>query len=877
MKLIHTTTFRLMALGLLSLLFACQADPAEPSAKEEGAVVQGNELQLQPGFEATLLYSPSENEQGSWVSLAQDPNGDLIASDQYGGLYRIQLPALDDPNGKVQVDSIPVSIGAAQGLLWAYNSLYVVVNASERNAIAGHASGFYRVTDSDGDGELDQVTTLKGFSGEGEHGPHTVVLAPDGNSLYVVGGNHTDLPTEFTSRQPANWQSDRIMPTIKDPRGHASHIKPPGAWVAKTDSLGENWELISVGYRNPYDVAFNGDGELFIFDSDMEWDLGMPWYRPVRVCHVVSGSDYGWRTGSDKWAEYFPDNLPPVANIGQGSPTGVMMGTGAKFPARNQQALYVFDWSFGTMYQINLVPDGSSYQGEVEEFLSGVPLPLTDGIVGADGAMYFATGGRRLGSGLYRVVYTGPEDTSPQAGTNAEFAEARQLRRELEALHGKGKFPITPKLIQAMGHEDRFIRYAARIALQQNPPTIWLKNIGNLGSDWASIETAIAIAQIGAPEYHRLGMEVLEDENWEDLNEEQQLAMLRAYELQLVRFDQPTEIKQTLIAKLDPHFPASSPDVNRRMAELLAAVDAPSMPAKTLALMADEDGGQTHAVTISEALTERSDRYGPAIAKMLKNMPPTQEIAYALALSQAKSGWTPALRQQYFQWFFDALNRSGGVNYKGFIDAIRTMALENVPEEERLAMAELSGQFEAENLLADLPQPKGPGKKYEFREMMVLLGDNKGEARDYEQGRRMYEAATCAACHAIAGHGNAIGPDLTQIGTRFSSRDLMISIMSPSDEVSDQYANTLFTMEDGSVRVGRIVGETEGKVVISPNPYLPNETVELEADLISERKPSPVSPMPAALVNRLNEEELLDLVAYLMSGGDEGHELFSAK
>ena len=43
------------------------------------------------------------------------------------------------------------------------------------------------------------------------------------------------------------------------------------------------------GFRNAYDIAFNAHGELFTYDSDMEWDRGLPWYRPTRILHVVPG------------------------------------------------------------------------------------------------------------------------------------------------------------------------------------------------------------------------------------------------------------------------------------------------------------------------------------------------------------------------------------------------------------------------------------------------------------------------------------------------------------------------------------------------------------------------------------------------------------
>src|SRR5699024_11868064 len=68
------------------------------------------------------------------------------------------------------------------------------------------------------------------------------------------------------------------------------------------------WELVSMGYRNTYDAAVSPEGELFTYDNDMEWDMGLPWYRPTRILHAVSGSDYGWRSGRGKWKAYYEDS-----------------------------------------------------------------------------------------------------------------------------------------------------------------------------------------------------------------------------------------------------------------------------------------------------------------------------------------------------------------------------------------------------------------------------------------------------------------------------------------------------------------------------------------------------------------------------------------
>ena len=168
----------------------------------------------------------------------------------------------------------------------------------------------------------------------------------------------------------------------------------------------------------------------------MEWDIGALWYRPTRVCHAVSGSDWGWRNGSAKWPVYFADTLPPVVNIGLGSPTGITFGYGAKFPAKYQNALFICDWTYGKMYAVSLASlTGASYTGTAEEFMPATPLPLTDAIINPhDGAMYFphrraqnpvgpvSADVRRQG-----IDRTGRSHTSPTPRTSA--ISQRSLKR----------------------------------------------------------------------------------------------------------------------------------------------------------------------------------------------------------------------------------------------------------------------------------------------------------------------------------------------------------------------------------------------------------------------------------------------------------------
>ncbi|MFO0822448.1 MAG: hypothetical protein U0792_04905 [Gemmataceae bacterium] len=457
-----------------------------------GSKVPSGTFQVQPGFKVEKLFTVPKDKLGSWVNLCADDKGRLIASDQGGlGLVRI-TPGKVGTDEETKVEKIPAKISSAQGLLWHNGGLYVVVN--------GGGSGLYRVSSSKNDDVLDKVEKLKALQGGGEHGPHAVRLAPDGKSLYVICGNHTRPPENFDhSRVPKNWSEDHLLPRQWDANGHARGILAPGGYVAKTDFDGKTWEMFTTGYRNPFDFAFNADGEMFVYDADMEWDMGMPWYRPTRVNHATSGSELGWRSGTGKWPAYYVDSLPAMVDIGPGSPVGVDFGYGAKFPAKYQKALYICDWTFGTMYAIHIEPSGATYKATKEEFVSRTPLPLTDVCINpADGAMYFTIGGRGAQSELFRVTYVGKEDTT-KVEYKAGLTPEQKLLKEIEAFHKPAADPekAAEFLLPQLSHAERFVRYAARVALEHQPVKAWQDKALALTNLDARVQAVVALAHQG--------------------------------------------------------------------------------------------------------------------------------------------------------------------------------------------------------------------------------------------------------------------------------------------------------------------------------------------------------------------------------------------
>jgi len=849
-------------------------------------------LKLQPDFQAEHLYSPSDNDKGSWVAMTFDDKGRLITSDQYGTLYRMEIAPFGASNlvpsieklkiktGEQVADSI-IQMGYAQGLLYAFNSLYVMVN-HRGNEEFEKTSGLYRLQDTDNDDQYDSITLLKALNGAGEHGPHSIVPSPDGKSLYVIAGNHTDLPEMDAYRLPKSWKDDNLLYQIKDPRGHANDRGAPGGWVAMTDPEGKNWELVSAGFRNPYDLAFNELGDMFVYDSDMEWDLGMPWYRPTRINHVTSGSEFGWRTGNGKWSPAYPDNLPALMDIGQGSPTNVIYGMNAKFPEKYKRSVFAFDWSFGIIYAIELESKGASYAGKKEEFLSGIPLPLTDGVIGPDGAMYFMTGGRRLDSDLYRVFYTGDEKNVTTETIALEQTAENKIRKELETYHSGSKNGGVEAAWPHLDSEDRFIQYAARIALEHQPVATWQAKVYEETNAVKKIQAAIALARQGDNNQQANIIKTLTTIEFGSLDTGQQVDLVRAMELALSRLGKPSpDTEQMIGSYLASHYPAQTDVLNQLLSKTLVYVGEPSVVSKTISLLESPQGenADVMANTATEAadLILRNPQYGIDIAETLKNMPPAQSTYYGNVLSDATNGWTPELHERYFKWFYKAFSYKAGRSYIGFVDKARKNALAKVSENKFAFYNQMSGDSllssSGNDLVSNAVQPKGPGKNWKEEDIAPLLAEGLGN-RDYEQGRNMFLATNCISCHAMGGEGQNIGPGLSQIGTRFSPEDMMESIINPNEVISDQYNSTIFSLKNGNSVVGRLIGEEGDTYKISQNPYAPGVIRNIPKNEVTGTKMSTLSLMPPGTINRLNDDEVKDLLAYMISGGNPDNPIY---
>jgi putative heme-binding domain-containing protein len=296
--------------------------------------------------------------------------------------------------------------------------------------------------------------------------------------------------------------------------------------------------------------------------------------------------------------------------------------------------------------------------------------------------------------------------------------------------------------------------------------------------------------------------------------------------------------------------------------------------AKAVSLLKVADPSSDQAIG-AEALLARNDRYGFRLNSLNSTRPDRQQIGYAFALRSARVGWTPALREEYFSWFNQAYPWTGGLSFNGFINNTRLIALAGVDDLAlRQRLADRSKR-PVPAAMAEVASPKGPGRNYSVEEATAAVrGQLTG--RNFNQGSAMFAATACVVCHRMGATGaGTAGPVLTQAGSRYSERDLLEAIIHPSASVNENYASTQFEMKDGSTLVGQLTFEEGDELFISANPMAPEELTLVKADDVKSTKPYETSVMPPGLINELNEEELRDLVAYILSGGNPSSPMFS--
>jgi putative membrane-bound dehydrogenase-like protein len=717
---------------------------------------------LAPGFEIERVAEPDLV--GSLIAMTWGKRGRVIASRERGPI----LSVIDEDGNGIYDKVIEYSneVKNCQGLCMVHGDVYAVGEGPK-------GIGMYRLPDNNNDDKADEVILVVNFvsKGMGDHAPHDVILGPDG-WLYVNMGNHAwigEKPHETTPVRDS-YEGVALQPRFEDAGGHAHGIKVPGGTIWRFSPDGKQWTCETAGFRNEYDFAFNQDGDMFSYDSDMEWDVGMPWYRPTRINHCIPGAEFGWRSGCAKWPETYFDSLPGTVDVGRGSPTGVVFYNHHQFPEKYRNTIISCDWSLGRILAVSLDRDGVTYKGKYETLISGNPLNVADVEVTPDGSLMIVTGGRRTEGGIYVIRYKGAKTEKSSAKTVAELIALPQIqsawarefatqvkktsgdkwnsellsvvksgkpeekiraltllsqlgpkpskdiliglvkennpqvaqfallllgshtgvdvancfatalmsshpivqRRACEAYVRSGMMPPAEALVKLLESPDRWLRFAARIAIERVDVNEWKEDVLNSKNPHVVLTGLLALNKVGQDVLSP--SEAIQYE-WNLLNggkgklsDEQKLELVRMIQLSLIG-----KGKHELLGDIGQKYLGLFPTGNRaydfEIARVLAKLQVADATGKIMTLVENSDNQK-------------------------------EQIHYVITLFYLKSGWTYDLKTRLLVWYQKTEFWEGGNSFGRYLANIVGATLDRYrPDDRKNLLAHWKGNLFAARLV----------------------------------------------------------------------------------------------------------------------------------------------------------------------------------
>ncbi len=135
------------------------------------------------------------------------------------------------------------------------------------------------------------------------------------------------------------------------------------------------------------------------------------------------------------------------------------------------------------------------------------------------------------------------------------------------------------------------------------------------------------------------------------------------------------------------------------------------------------------------------------------------------------------------------------------------------------------------------------------------------------QGREIFFKSAglqCANCHRIAGVGSTLGPDLSEIGKKYTRAQILESILEPSKFIDPKFVTYLVETTDGKVLTGLLASKTDKEVVLK---MAGDKEVRVPANLVAALAPQQKSLMPELLLRDVTLEQAADLLEFLASLG----------
>ena len=140
--------------------------------------------------------------------------------------------------------------------------------------------------------------------------------------------------------------------------------------------------------------------------------------------------------------------------------------------------------------------------------------------------------------------------------------------------------------------------------------------------------------------------------------------------------------------------------------------------------------------------------------------------------------------------------------------------------------------------------------------------------RQLDRGKELFTAISCSACHEIGQVSRRIGPGLAEVTSRLKPIEMLAAILMPSKTINEKYRTWVIQMDDGRALTGIVTQQDAQAIYLVQNPLANADPIRIPREQIETMQQSKVSTMPMGQLNTLTRDEILDLLAYIRSGGN---------
>ncbi|WP_240469928.1 PVC-type heme-binding CxxCH protein [Cyclobacterium sp. SYSU L10401] len=863
------------------VIFSCE----NSKVKNEPMVVDGVTI-LDERLELTLMKQDPEIVTPIGIAVDEKDRVYVLESHthlppkDYQGPDHDIIKVYEDSNGDGTWDKESVF---AEGLFEGLNIAF----SPKGHLYAVTSKEVWKFYDEDGDGFSERSEKLMAFTKPEQVYAHAAILSItfDNEGWMYIGRGNTGA---------AHWifqGSDG-----KEVSGYGD-----GGNIIRAKTDGTELEIFSTGYWNPFDLKFDNYGRLLVADNDPD-SRG-----PNRLVHAVKGSDFGYQSlfgGSGihpylAWNGELPGTLPYAVPLGE-SPSGLLNANLARLPQDYDDQILCSIWEESSIVRIALEEKGLSLTGSTEVILQGGedfrPVAFA---ADSKGNIFFTDWVERVypNHGKGKIWKLSAKENTERLAQRSLYEPPianEKVKRLNQLLSDPTNFD---QHFRNLHSDDPYVRHAAVMALSSSEHREKLEQAIQDASADVRLGALLALRHSDHPREAALAPQFLEDPD----PEIRRMALIwigshglaserENLERALTAGDFTTQLFETYLETvklLEPQFQQAyqnkEEEISKRIPlklpdEFIAGiVSDPSNPSqmRAYALRYLEDPADQKELLLEFLSQEAAEDLQLEIIQTLANVP-DPEVADALlqvSLSTNKpvnlrAEALSALSRQPQEVWKEVIPLLEVSNENLAIAAARYLRAKSGEEAVKLAMERVlndGSSCDSEGLRQQLmlALSQDTGKRPDPEELDEWVSLLAGPA-DPDRGRRVFYSSSslCATCHVVGGRGGDLGPDLSNVGKSKNRKSLISSILLPSEEMSPEWQGWFIEMKDGTRYDGRQidVGYDDVKLYTQAEGFIQLKKADIEAYGMADR-----SLMPAGLEQRLSNQDLKDLLAFLES------------